>query len=85
MPEENVPELRDTATSNNRELATKMMAAAAEAAKKARVDAALLGSRSDFTAYSQNPDDAESRLNKGWRREVLGDALLKLLPTGKLI
>ena len=85
MPEENVPELRDTATSNNRELATKMMAAAAEAAGKARVDAALLGSRSDFTAYCQNPDGPACRLNKGWRREVLGDALVKLLPTDKLI
>lgn len=84
LPEENVPRLRDTATSNNRELATRMMEVAGEAAKKAHVDAALIGSRSDFTLYCQNPEDPKIRLNKGWRREVLGDSLLKLLPNVRL-
>lgn len=75
MPHENLPELNSTATVEERETATRMMAAVAEVAKKLNVDAALFGSRADYVAYSRSPGDPAHKLSSGWRRAALGNLL----------
>lgn len=78
MPEENIPELRPSASAQLRDKATEVIKAIAAEAQKAHVDPALFGSRADVTYYCQAPDNPEHALNNGWRNRIVGDAIRKL-------
>jgi ribonuclease D len=49
----------------------------AQLARDQKIDAALLATRSDLVAYLR--DDERSRLGRGWRKEMVGEPLARLL------
>ena len=59
--------------------ATALLAEIARRAEPLRVDPALFGSRAEVTAWVLDPDDPAAPLNRGWRREALGEALRRSL------
>ena len=86
LPEEDVPDLGDTATTAVRDAATGLLKTLAAVAAEVHVDAALLGSRADAVRFCQNPDDPAHPLNRGWRAEVAGKlARNALKPEGNLL
>lgn len=59
--------------------ATALLAEIARRAEPLRVDPALFGSRAEVTAWILSPDDPSHPLNRGWRREAMGEALRRSL------
>lgn len=49
----------------------------AQLARDARIDASLLATRSDIVSFLRKDDDA--RLDVGWRRDLVGEAVLALV------
>lgn len=59
--------------------ATALLAEIARRAETLHVDPALFGSRADVSAFILNPDDPTHPLNRGWRRETMGEAIRPLV------
>lgn len=86
LPEEDLPELGDTATPAVRDAATGLLKVLSEVAARIHIDPALLGSRADAIRFCQNPDDPAHPLNRGWRAAVAGKAAHETLkPDGTLL
>lgn len=78
-PEEDVPEFTPLASAEQRKQATAVMKVIEEVAKTRHVDTGLFGSRADVTAFCQDPENPEHQLNRGWRKEALGDKALNAI------
>ena len=63
-----------------RDRATAALARVTELSRAAGVDPALVAPRADVTDWLLAPDDPSSKLNRGWRRELVGDELRQFLP-----
>src|SRR5207249_3867118 len=61
-------------------LVKKLQAAVQEIAVKVGIPASYLASRSDLGKLLRDGAQADLALLQGWRREVAGDELLRLLP-----
>jgi len=72
LPETGAPVLSPSASTQERDRATAVLAVIRPIAVAAHIDPVLFGSRGSITAFCQNPDDADHPLNQGWRRELLG-------------
>ena len=55
--------------------ATALLAEIARRAEALKVDPALVATRAEATDWILDPDDPAAPLNRGWRREAVGDAL----------
>jgi ribonuclease D len=62
---------------NLRPAVTLVSAWVGEVARAERIDSALLATRSDLSAFLRGDDDA--RLASGWRHDLLGDGIRKLV------
>ena len=55
--------------------ATALLAEIARRAEALKIDPALVATRAEATDWILDPDDPAAPLNRGWRREAVGDAL----------
>lgn len=77
VPAPTPPASADDLDRNMRPAVTLVSAWVAQLARDERLDPALLATRADIVAFLRGDDDA--RLNSGWRNELVGDGIRRLV------
>jgi ribonuclease D len=72
-----VPDAVDEIDRSKRPAITLISAWVSQVARDSRVDTALLATRADLVSFLR--DDPDSRLRRGWRAELLGDGVTRLM------